>query len=232
MAKAIYEGINGVARKTASDYIGVNGIARKITNGYIGVAGVAREFWSGGEFVIYDYGNNPYGLTPLSQLKNRITFGTQCISLIDTSYIDYSGYPYVSGTIILSTDTTFTNLPNLDDYSEIVLLVDTKGLNTYSHLHLGAGFTFNTRWACTSGTGGKNYASASVGPSNGTSALGIRKVIISLTDDFKNSYKSIYQNSQKGPMNFYIASYYLSREGEDYDEYSYKGFDIYGIYLK
>lgn len=48
MAKGIFIGVSGAARKTTDAYIGVSGVARKVKNGFIGVSGVAREFWSGG----------------------------------------------------------------------------------------------------------------------------------------------------------------------------------------
>lgn len=47
MAKAIYEGVNGVARKVKNAYEGVGNVARKVKAGYIGVGGVARQFFSG-----------------------------------------------------------------------------------------------------------------------------------------------------------------------------------------
>jgi hypothetical protein len=47
MAKGIYLGIGGVARKVKQPYVGINGVARKVTKGYIGVGGVARLFYSG-----------------------------------------------------------------------------------------------------------------------------------------------------------------------------------------
>lgn len=47
MAKAIYEGVGGVARKVKGVYEGVGGVARKVKAGYIGVDGVARQFFSG-----------------------------------------------------------------------------------------------------------------------------------------------------------------------------------------
>ena len=46
MAKAIYNGVNGVARKVKQPYVGVDGVARKVTGGYVGVDGVARECFS------------------------------------------------------------------------------------------------------------------------------------------------------------------------------------------
>ncbi len=42
MAKGIYIGVNGVARKARKIYIGVNGVARKIKKIYVGVNGIAR----------------------------------------------------------------------------------------------------------------------------------------------------------------------------------------------
>lgn len=47
MAKAVYEGVSGVARKIKSQYVGVGGVARKVKSGYIGVGGVARQFFRG-----------------------------------------------------------------------------------------------------------------------------------------------------------------------------------------
>lgn len=46
MAKAVYLGVAGVARKVKKMYIGVNGVARKVKKAYIGVGGVARQFLS------------------------------------------------------------------------------------------------------------------------------------------------------------------------------------------
>ena len=53
MAKGIYAGVNGIARKVKRLYIGVNGKARTVVKVYVGVGGVARlayvapiEIWS------------------------------------------------------------------------------------------------------------------------------------------------------------------------------------------
>lgn len=46
MAKGVYIGVGGVARKVKKMYIGVGGVARKVKKAYIGVGGVARVFWS------------------------------------------------------------------------------------------------------------------------------------------------------------------------------------------
>lgn len=54
---ALYDGVNGVARKVTKFYDGVNGVARKVTKAYSGVNGVARKYWSGvtaGELAVGD----------------------------------------------------------------------------------------------------------------------------------------------------------------------------------
>ena len=53
MAKRVYIGVGGVARKVRRGYIGVGNVARKIKKAYIGVGGVARPFWAGGEVAYY-----------------------------------------------------------------------------------------------------------------------------------------------------------------------------------
>lgn len=53
MAKRIYVGVGGIARKVKKAYIGVEGLARKVKKAYIGVGGVARPVFSGGELVYY-----------------------------------------------------------------------------------------------------------------------------------------------------------------------------------
>ena len=42
MAKAIYAGVNNVAKKVKKVYVGVDGIARKVKKAYVGVNGVAK----------------------------------------------------------------------------------------------------------------------------------------------------------------------------------------------
>ena len=49
MSKAIYTGVNGVARKVKKPYIGVGNKSRKVKKGYVGVNGVARQFYASGE---------------------------------------------------------------------------------------------------------------------------------------------------------------------------------------
>ena len=48
MSKALYAGIDSLARKVKKMYIGIEGVARKVKKGYIGVNGIARLFFAGG----------------------------------------------------------------------------------------------------------------------------------------------------------------------------------------
>lgn len=48
MAKKVYIGVGGVARKVKKLYFGVGGVARKVKKGYIGIGGVARPFFAEG----------------------------------------------------------------------------------------------------------------------------------------------------------------------------------------
>ena len=48
MAKNIFVGVNGVARKPKAIYVGVNGVARRVKSVYVGVNGVARKVYPGG----------------------------------------------------------------------------------------------------------------------------------------------------------------------------------------
>ena len=70
MAKKMYVGVNGVARKITSAYVGVNNIARKITKGYVGVGGIARQFWPGGGVIYYGTA------TALSQARQNLAATT------------------------------------------------------------------------------------------------------------------------------------------------------------
>ena len=51
MAKAIFNGISGVARKVKQPDFGVGGVARKVKNAFIGIGGVARQCFSGVEMI-------------------------------------------------------------------------------------------------------------------------------------------------------------------------------------
>lgn len=59
MARKIYYGAGGKARKVKKIYYVAGGRARKVRRGYIGVGGKARPFWTGGELAYY--GNSEDG---------------------------------------------------------------------------------------------------------------------------------------------------------------------------
>ena len=58
MAKGMYIGIGGTARKIKKAYVGIDGVARKIKKAYIGIGGVARPFFSSEEIVRYGAATN------------------------------------------------------------------------------------------------------------------------------------------------------------------------------
>lgn len=53
MAKGMYVGVNGVAKKVKKIYVGSGDKAKKVKKGYIGVGGVARPFFSSAEIPMY-----------------------------------------------------------------------------------------------------------------------------------------------------------------------------------
>lgn len=53
MAKRVYFGVGGKARKVKKIYFGVDGKARRVKKGYIGIGGVARQFFSGEPTPVY-----------------------------------------------------------------------------------------------------------------------------------------------------------------------------------
>ena len=53
MAKGVYIGVGGKARKVKKMYAGIGGKARKVKKAYVGVNGVARLFFSSGELRYY-----------------------------------------------------------------------------------------------------------------------------------------------------------------------------------
>lgn len=54
MAKALYAGVDSLARKVKKMYLGIEGVARKVKKGYVGVNGIARLFFSGAGKPVYD----------------------------------------------------------------------------------------------------------------------------------------------------------------------------------
>ena len=66
MAKKMYFGVAGKARKVKKMYFGAGGKARKVKKGYIGIGGKARPFFSGGELAYYGTA------TALSVARNKL----------------------------------------------------------------------------------------------------------------------------------------------------------------
>lgn len=77
MAKGIYVGVDGKARKVKKAYVGVDSKARKIKKGYIGVGGIARQFFSVQQ-VLSKYG----------QLSSGLYYPSRCLAA--TSVGDYA----------------------------------------------------------------------------------------------------------------------------------------------
>lgn len=93
MAKQMYIGVEGKARKIKKGYIGVDGVARKIKKGYIGIDGIARCFFGGGGGELSYYGK----ATPLTASRDR---GAGA-SAGDVAYLA-GGYSSSSGSYVAS----------------------------------------------------------------------------------------------------------------------------------
>ena len=97
MAKAMYVGIGGVARKVKNGYLGVGGVTRFVRRGYLGVRGVARYF-------LYDFGTASVHLSPASADTDASSYtmtrgyGTLSLRLVTTmggsSSSSYNGFFY------------------------------------------------------------------------------------------------------------------------------------------
>ena len=70
MAKGMYIGIDGVARKAKKMYLGVDDKARKVKKAYMGVDGVARCIFSGSDLEYYGTA------TELSVARNNLAATT------------------------------------------------------------------------------------------------------------------------------------------------------------
>ena len=68
--KALYIGVDGVARKVKKAYIGVDNVARKVKKMYLGVNGIARCIFSSRELSYYGTATN------LSIARNTIASTT------------------------------------------------------------------------------------------------------------------------------------------------------------
>jgi len=111
MAKGIYVGVNGVARKVKKVYIGTGNVARKVKKGYIGVGGVARPFWTGGEVAYYGTA------TPLSAGcgANAAPAGGYAVFAGGINALSGGIFTYTRAVDAYSSNLVKSSAPNLDD---------------------------------------------------------------------------------------------------------------------
>ena len=57
MAKGIYIGVNGIAKKVKKLYVGVSGVAKKVKKAYVGVGGVAKLAYTSSNVKIVSFAN-------------------------------------------------------------------------------------------------------------------------------------------------------------------------------
>ena len=91
MAKKMYLGIDGIARKIKKGYLGIDGIARKIKKGYLGVGGVARPFWTGDEPFYYGTIDPTYGYTGSRYYSNVSCLSTESYAMFAGGKPTHSG---------------------------------------------------------------------------------------------------------------------------------------------
>lgn len=128
MAKAIYNGVDNVARKVKQSYVGVSNVARKVKSGYIGVDNVAREcFSSGATWKKYDcIQQNAYYYN--HQIESPSTYGGGAPDThssysfdvcSDYSWNSYTGYTTSGREQIVIPLDDYENL-NLDEYTTLI----------------------------------------------------------------------------------------------------------------
>ncbi|WFR55344.1 hypothetical protein QA584_17235 [Anaerocolumna sp. AGMB13025] len=86
MAKGIYFGVGGAARKVSKLYYGVGGVARKVKKGYIGVNGVARLFFNSAPEKVAS-------VTPLSVASAGTSVAFTGAYAVVANGSDNNGYP-------------------------------------------------------------------------------------------------------------------------------------------
>lgn len=131
MSKAIYTGVNNVARKVKQPYVENNLVARKAKSGWVGVANVARQFFQS-KSIMFRF----------EEWLPNSGYGTQIARQEGTSlYLEASGYAprgaYISSYYILK-DANGFNAP-IKAGTTIVLSVRTA-YNTSAHTILFRGW--------------------------------------------------------------------------------------------
>ena len=115
MAKAIYEGVSGVARKVKQPFVGVSGVARKVKNGYVGVGGVARGCYTSSVPVtiniIYSGNTSGYAYVTINGTKyTKSATVTVEKGTVITAYVTPSG---LSGQIVVNNTTVKSGSSNM-----------------------------------------------------------------------------------------------------------------------
>ena len=223
MAKQINIGVGGVMKKVKKVPASIGGVVKEMKKGVCGVGGVVKEFFNS-EFVIYDHGYDPFNVSiRLSWYTNasiesdhlKQTSGTHDVS-------GYRDFDFQGSALFYFEE--LVGLTSLDDYSELVMEVDTKG-NSCKYHNLDLTITF-----------GEKYRSSywvSIKINNSTAANGKRTVTAPISDTMKADFNRYHaMSTTNGIVKCYIRSYYENNEGEDYDEYSFDPLDIYKVSLR
>lgn len=123
MAKSIYIGVDGKARKAKNIYIGVDGKARKVKKMYIGVNGVARLCYTSDTLKTYTYTiNQPTGGTitvTVDGVAHTSTFTVQHGKTASNKCTPNSGYTFKTFTLSGSYQTASANTLAINGDAEI-----------------------------------------------------------------------------------------------------------------
>lgn len=223
MAKQINIGVGGVVKKVKKVPASIGGVVKEMKKGVCGIDGVVKEFFRS-EFTIYDNGYNPFNVHILPSWYNAATIESDHLEQTSGSY-DKSGYSSIDmqGSALFYFD-ELVGLESLDDYSELVMEVDTKGKSCNYH-RLGLNISFGARYQA-------SYW-ISIPISNSTAVSGKRTVTASITDTMKTNFNKYHgYSATNGIVKCYIRSCYENDEGEDYDIYRFDPLSIYKVSLR
>lgn len=223
MAKQINIGVGGITKKVKKVHASIGGVVKEMKKGVCGVGGVVKEFFNS-EFVIYDYGYDPFNVSIRPSWYTCASVESDHLEQTTGTY-DISGYrdfDFQGSSLFYFEE--LVGLTSLDDYSELVMEVDTKGYSCNYH-NLALVITF-----------GETYAgrySIIISINNSAAVNGKRTVTASVSDTMKENFNRYHAYSTtNGIVKCHIMSYYDNNEGEDYDEYSFKPLNIYKVSLR
>lgn len=175
--------------------------------------------------MIYDYGKaiaTPQDCTHYSNL----TINSNNIHIKGHTH-DLSGYDslnYYGGVRICFSVRNLGILPNIDNYSNVVIALNPKAMAT-SGANNPFNFTFAFRNSYKSGTFLKLSTRTSLTLNT------INTIKIPITSGNKTTYKNLY-SSNGHPYTFNYGGNYTTDSGEDWLEYYFKEHIIYQIYLE